>query len=68
VYCCGEIIAGPRFYPPNDDAGPTCGLSVVSSPSDAQQPIRLLLGVSFIIARRRLWIVNSYFCPDRHLR
>jgi cardiolipin synthase len=68
VYCCGEIIAGPRFYPPNDDAGPTCGLSVVSSPSDAQQPIRLLLWVSFINAQRRLWIVNSYFIPDRHLR
>jgi cardiolipin synthase len=68
VYCCGEIIAGPRFYPPNDDAGPACGLSVVSSPSDAQQPIRLLLWVSFINARRRLWIANSYFIPDRHLR
>jgi cardiolipin synthase len=41
---------------------------VVSSPSDAQQPIRLLLWVSFINAQRRLWIVNSYFIPDRHLR
>jgi cardiolipin synthase len=68
VYCCGEIIAGPRFYPPNDDAGPACSLSVVSSPSDAQQPIRLLLWVSFINAQRRLWIASSYFIPDRHLR
>jgi cardiolipin synthase len=68
VYCCGEIIAGPRFYPPNDDAGPACGLSVVSSPSDAQQPIRLLLWVSFINAQRRLWIASSYFIPDQHLR
>jgi cardiolipin synthase A/B len=68
VYCCGEIIAGPRFYPPNDDGGPACGLSVVSSPSDAQQPIRLLLWVSFINAQRRLWIASSYFIPDQHLR
>ena len=68
VYCCGEIIAGPRFYPPNDDTGPACSLSVVSSPSDAQQPIRLLLWVSFINAQRRLWIASSYFIPDRHLR
>jgi cardiolipin synthase len=68
VYCCGEIIAGPRFYPPNDDKGPACGLSVVSSPSDAQQPIRLLLWVSFINAQRRLWIASSYFIPDQHLR
>jgi cardiolipin synthase len=68
VYCCGEVIAGPRFYPPVEDGGPACALSVVSSPSDAQQPIRLLLWLSFINARQRLWIVNSYFIPDRHLR
>ncbi len=68
VYCCGEVIAGPRFYPPAKDSGPALGVSVVSSPSDAQQPIRLLFWLSFINARRRLWIVNSYFIPDRHLR
>jgi cardiolipin synthase A/B len=68
VYCCGELIAGPRFYPPSEDGGPGCGLSVVSSPSDAQQPIRLLFWLSFINARRRLWIASSYFIPDRHLR
>ena len=68
VYCCGEVIAGPRFYPPVDDGGPACGLSVVSSPSDAQQPIRLLFWLSFTNARRRLWIASSYFIPDQHLR
>jgi cardiolipin synthase len=68
VYCCGEVIAGPRFYPAARDSGPACGVSLVSSPSDAQRPIRLLFWLSFINARRRLWIVNSYFIPDRHLR
>ena len=68
VYCCGEVIAGPRFYPVGEDGGPACGLSVVSSPSDAQQPIRLLCWLSFINARRRLWIASSYFIPDQHLR
>jgi cardiolipin synthase A/B len=68
VYCCGEVIAGPRFYPASQDGGPACGLSVVSSPSDAQQPVRLLFWLSFINARRRLWIASSYFIPDRHLR
>ena len=68
VYCCGEVIAGPRFYPPGEDGGPAYGLAVVSSPSDAQQPIRLLFWLSFINARRRLWITSSYFIPDRHLR
>lgn len=68
VYCSGEIIAGPRFYPAVEDGGPACGVSVVSSPSDAQQPIRLLFWLSFINARRRLWIASSYFIPDHQLR
>jgi cardiolipin synthase len=68
VYVTGEVIAGPRFYPPGRDEGPASGVSVVSSPSDAQQPIRLLLWLSFVNARRRLWIANSYFIPDVQLR
>jgi cardiolipin synthase A/B len=68
VYCCGEVIAGPRFFPPLDTGDGPCSLSVVSSPSDALQPIRLLFWLSFINARRRLWICNSYFIPDKRLR
>ena len=68
VYVTGEVIAGPRFYPRGVDGGPACGVSVVSSPSDAQQPIRMLIWLSFVNARRRLWIANSYFIPDVHLR
>ncbi len=68
VYCTGEVIAGPRFYPTVESAEGARGVSVVSSPSDAHQPIRLLFWLSFINARRRLWISNSYFIPDRRLR
>ena len=68
VYCTGEVISGPRFFP-NIERGPgPCGMAVVSSPSDALQPIRLLFWVSYINARRRLWISNSYFIPDERLR
>jgi cardiolipin synthase len=68
IYCCGEVIAGPRFYPVHDRGEGPCGVSVVSSPSDAMQPIRLLFWLSFTNARERLWICNSYFIPDVHLR
>jgi cardiolipin synthase A/B len=68
VYCTGEVLAGPRFYPSTDRGPGPCGLSVVSSPSDAMQPIRLLFWLSFVNAHRRLWICNSYFIPDRRLR
>lgn len=68
VYCTGEVIAGPRFFPSLTPGPGACGLSVVSSPSDALQPIRLLFWVSMINAHHRLWICNSYFIPDRRLR
>jgi cardiolipin synthase A/B len=68
VYGTGEVIAGPRFFPTLQRSEGPCGLSVVSSPSDALQPIRLLFWLSFINARRRIWICNSYFIPDRRLR
>jgi len=68
IYCCGEVIAGPRFYPVHETGEWPCSLSVVSSPSDSMQPIRLLFWLSFVNARKRLWISNSYFIPDRHLR
>jgi cardiolipin synthase A/B len=68
VYCSGEVIAGPRFFPTLERGAGPCGLSVVSSPSDAMQPIRLLFWVSFINAQERLWICNSYFIPDERLR
>jgi cardiolipin synthase len=68
VYCTGEVLAGSRFFPQLDAAAGPCSVSVVSSPSDAQQPIRLLFWLSFANARRRLWICNSYFIPDPRLR
>lgn len=84
VHCCGEIVTGPRFYPqpPAGMAGPEAehgagldspegnaiGLAVVSSPSDAQQPVRICHWLSFRAARRTLYICNSYFIPDNRLR
>ena len=68
VYCTGEILAGPRFFPRKDVQPGLCGVSVVSSPSDSMQPIRLLLWASFRNAARRIWICSSYFIPDVQLR
>jgi|SRR5687768_6820208 len=84
VYCCGEIVTGPSFYPqpptgaggpevehqggPSRDGKQPIGLAVVSSPSDAEQPIRICHWLSFRAARRSLYISNSYFIPDKRLR
>ncbi|MFL5474832.1 MAG: phospholipase D-like domain-containing protein, partial [Gemmatimonadales bacterium] len=68
VYCTSEVLVGPRFFPHAPPGDGPCGLSVVSSPSDAMQPIRLLFWLSFINAHHRLWVSNSYFIPDKRLR
>lgn len=68
VYCTGEVLAGPRFFPEADPAPGPCSVAVTSSPSDTHQPIRLLFWLSFASARRRLWVSSSYFIPDRRLR
>lgn len=68
VYCTGEVLAGERFYPPATPGEGARSLSVISSPSDSRQPIRLLFWLAFANARRRLWICNSYFIPDERLR
>ena len=68
VYCTGEVLGGPRFQPEREPGPGVCGLSVISSPADSMQPIRLLFWMSFRNARRRIWISNSYFIPDVHLR
>ena len=68
VYCTGEVLTASRYFPPLDPTPGPCSVSVVSSPSDALQPIRLLFWLSFAHAQRRLWISNSYFIPDPRLR
>jgi cardiolipin synthase len=68
VYCTGEVLAGPRFFPSLESGPGIRGFSVVSSPSDSEQNVRLLFWLSFTNARRRLWISSSYFIPDRRLR
>ena len=45
VYCTGEVLSASRFFPPLDvRRRAACSVSVVSSPSDAAQPIRCCSG------------------------
>lgn len=71
----GEILVGRKFYPFFDeDEGLTTGdqisqhVNLVSSPSDDSHPLRKLFWLSFMGARRRIWLTNPYFVPDPHLR
>ncbi len=73
MYCCGQIIAGPRYFPqpptePDSSYGDAVGVAVISSPSDSDQPIRVCQWLTFRSARERLYLSNSYFIPDERLR
>jgi cardiolipin synthase len=50
------------------DGALPAAVAVVSSPSDAAQPIRLLYWLSFKNAQRRILISSSYFVPAREIR
>lgn len=65
----GEIVVGDEYFsssPPGDE-GPR-HIALVSSPAHEANPLRLLFHLSFMAARKELFIVTPYFVPDRHTR
>lgn len=71
AYTCGEILVGPEYYPtefdPNDNQE-SRHVHVVSSPSSEEHPLRILFMLSFLAARKKLYLTTSYFVPDKHTR
>ncbi|MGH7460645.1 MAG: phospholipase D-like domain-containing protein [Longimicrobiales bacterium] len=72
AYTCGELLVGPEFWPvqPNGDGAEsaTRHVHLVSSPSSEEHPVRLFFALSFMAARKTLYIATSYFVPDRDMR
>jgi cardiolipin synthase len=69
----GEILVGERFYPPPagaDDDGrpPIRHTAVASSPGSEQHPMRYFFLLTFMAARRKLYVASPYFVPDEHTR
>jgi cardiolipin synthase len=73
--CAGEMLMGDGHYPPHEPPPPEEGAekvayhtSVTSSPSSEDHPLRLFYMLSFLAARRTLYITTPYFVPDKHTR
>ena len=69
----GEIVVGEAYYPAHDGAGgegrPTLRhTSVASSPGSEEHPMRYFFLLSFLAARRKLYIASPYFVPVEHTR
>jgi cardiolipin synthase len=69
----GEMLMGDGHYPPHEAPAPggekvAYHTSVTSAPSSEDHPLRLFYMLSFLSARRTLYIATPYFVPDQHTR
>jgi cardiolipin synthase len=59
-----EMISGPLFYAPPENAGRLQVLTVMSSPVTGASAARMMYYLSITSARRSIRIANAYFIPD----
>jgi cardiolipin synthase len=67
----GEILVGDGYYPRVEEPtgpGRLRHTAVASSPGSEQHPMRYFFLLSFLAARRKLYIASPYFVPDEHTR
>ena len=65
---CGEIITGPRHWPPLEPAGNAGAMLVKSSPADRATPSRVVFQMLIEGAVTSIDISTPYFLPDRAFR
>lgn len=58
----GEVIAGPRFFPPLEAAGESAVVPILGEPRRASD-VELGYWISLAAARRRIEIATPYFVP-----
>jgi cardiolipin synthase A/B len=70
AYTCGEILVGSDFYAEGEtsDENGAQHVLVASSPASEEHPLRLFFMLSFMAARKKLYLATSYFVPDKHTR
>jgi cardiolipin synthase len=68
VHTTGDVLAGDRQFPAVAPAGPMLAQAIAASRADSISMSKLLLYMAIQAARRRIWIENAYFVPDRQIR
>ncbi len=64
----GEVIAGEKFFPKLDHAGPSPAHVAFISPTGGPSTLKLLHYVAINEARKSITIQNPYFLPDPDAR
>jgi cardiolipin synthase len=68
VHTTGEVLHGPEQFPAIESAGGMLAQAISSSRTDQSSMAKLLYYMAIQAARRRIWIENAYFVPDRQIR
>jgi cardiolipin synthase A/B len=68
VHTTGEVLHGPRQFPPIEPAGNMLAQAVSSARSDQSSMSKLQYYMGVQAARKTIWIENAYFVPDRQIR
>ena len=60
----GELVTGPLFYPPAEQAGSLSLQTIMSSPETGASTVRVMYCLAISAARASIDIANPYFVPD----
>ena len=60
----GELLHGPDYFPPVENAGEQKTQVFKSSPEDGSESARLMYLLSIAAARKNILMSNAYFVPD----
>jgi cardiolipin synthase len=69
AYVTGEVLTGDAYFPVDaEEDSDARSVGIASAPSSEDHPLRLFYFLSFLAARKKLYIASSYFVPDKHTR
>ncbi|MEO8431855.1 MAG: phospholipase D-like domain-containing protein [Acidobacteriota bacterium] len=68
VHTTGEVLHGKAQFPNIERAGDMLAQAISSSRTDQSSMAKLQYYMAIQAARRRIWIENAYFVPDRQIR
>lgn len=68
VHTTGEVLHGSKQFPPLPPAGEVLAQAIRASRTDPSSMAKLLYYMGIQAARKKIWIENAYFVPDRQIR
>lgn len=68
IHTTGEVLTGDAQFPAIAPVGTELAQAIAAARADSISMSKLVLYMAIQAARRRIWIENAYFVPDRQIR